>query len=208
MRKNISYFVILFLIVLVPLKVNAVCSDEEIVRLQKIANNVNVSYQYNKETEKFDIYISNLKKSLILEDKINQKKYNIDGEVVIKKQNSGIYKYYIYSANDNCNVGLLIMKYFNIPYYNEFYQREECKIEQNNSYCNKWLSNNITYDEWKNKIKESKIEDEELKEKVKYNNLENYILKFYFKYYYILLPLAIMVLSIVIYIKNKKEKIV
>ena len=47
MKKKLFFLVLLTLIVFLPKNVKAYCSDAEMVRLQKLASNVNVTYIYN-----------------------------------------------------------------------------------------------------------------------------------------------------------------
>lgn len=209
MKKKMFFLVLLTLIVFLPKNVKAYCSDAEMVRLQKLASNVNVTYIYNEKTDSFDIIITNLKKDLIIKDFYTDKTYNTDKELIIKNEGSGTHKYNIYAKNKICTTDILTTKYINTPYYNVYSSYGECDKYKNMSYCQKWLNSELSYDVWKKKIKEYNSKEQIIeKENVVYNKYFQLIANIYIKYYYIILPSIITVLAIIIYIKNKKEKLV
>lgn len=211
MKKKIIFLVLLTLIVFLPKNVKADCSDAEIIRLQKLANNVNINYTYNSKTDSFDIIITNLKKDLILKDYYTHKTYNIDKEIILRNETSGEHKYYIYAKNKTCDKDALITKHISIPFYNDFSNYSECDKYENKTYCQKWLKSPLTYEMWKNKIKEYNSKEQIIENKKEISEFDKYleiIKNVYVKYYYIILPSIITVLAIIIYIKNKKESLI
>lgn len=212
MKRYFLIFIMLFLFIL-PGKVNALCSDAEIIRLQNIAKNVQYSYEYDYNKNKFIIIFNNLSKEIVLEDVSNKKRYNTNDEIKINDVNSGMHRYSIYAENKKCTNELLISKYITLPYYNVYYNLEFCKGIEEYSYCNKWLNNQISYDVWYSKVSEYK----ESKNDKKINKIEketiidkitNLIANIYINYYYIILPVIITVLCIIIYIKNKQNDLI
>ena len=210
--KKIIYFTVLLFLVLIPKDiVKANCDDSEIVKLQKIANNVNISYTFDEKKKTFDIFISNLKKDIELKDIYNDRIYNSNNEVHIENFNSGRYIFKLYPKNKECSEYEITSKTISIPFYNSYYEKEDCKGFENNYYCLKWLKSDVDYNEWKANV--SKYEKEEVVEKETVNNTTVYKLyrkvqEFYSKYYFIILPIIIISLLIAIYVNNKKNSLV
>ena len=212
--KKIIYFTVLLFLVLMPNNiVKADCSDSEIVRLQRIANNVNYSVLYNEKTNQFTIYFSNLKKDLILNDTYTKKNYNLDGEVSIIRNASGDYKFNIYANDKECTENILISKYINVPYYNGYYNSDICKGIENYGYCAKWFKTGISNEtitkninDYRKKISVEITEKKKIETNI--DRLKKIIVELYVKYYYIILPSVILILGIIIYKNNKKNSLV
>lgn len=210
--KKIIFLVTLFLILIE--NVQASCSDDEITRLSKLANNVTVSYTYNEKTNKFMITFTNVTDDLSINDLTHNKYYSNYPEVTIKNFNSGKHKFYIYASDKNCYESALSSKYIELPYYNKYYAYNECKNFEEYSYCNKWLNSNLSYDIWKQKVDEYNKEVKKIEEKEVKNTksilyiLKDIIIQFYVSYYYIILPTIISSLCLIIYLKNKSEEII
>lgn len=210
--KKCLFLTLLFL-VFFPNKVKAECSDTEIIRLQKLARNVNVAYMYNKKNNTFIATFTNLKKDLVVYDADHEKSYNVTGELSFSNLFSGRHAYIIFAKNQTCFEDELITKYVDLPFYNHYYNLEDCKGIEDYSYCNKWIKNRLSYDIWKNKIKDykSRIKNTIEKKKKSTNYLfEIYelISKYYMEYYYIILPAIIILFGIIILIKNRKDSLV
>lgn len=193
--------------------VKAECSDEEIIRLSKIANNVTTSYEYDENTKKFKIIFTNVTKELFVTNSANNRNYNEDIELTISNLKSGDYKFNISASDKNCYNDTFVTKYIKLPYYNKYYESEECKGITNYSYCSKWVQEEISYDIFVKKINEYKesLIPEEKKEEVKETTLDKVrevIKDIYVNYYYIILPLIITILCVIIYFKDKKDQII
>lgn len=216
MKKKICFFLLLFLIVVSPKKIYAYyCSDDEMIRLQKLAQNVKISYIYNEQNNKFTIIITNLKKDLKIKYLNYGKIYSTDKEISIENSSSGKHSFMIYS-NVDCSKEYIMTKYIDIPYYNFYYKSSYCEKIENYIYCSKWLNKNINITELIEKTTEYKKEinnkkQEEIKKNKQDNTLYNIFYKIkdiYIEKYYIILPVIISVLCLIIYIKNKKNDLV
>lgn len=209
MQKKI--IILLFLLMLFPIKSKA-CSEDEIIRLSNLANNVNVVYEYNKNNDTFSIIFTNVTDELVISDYVNHKDYVASKELTIKNLKSNNYTFYIYARNKNCIENELTLKNIKLPYYNSFYNSKECENKSNFSYCSKWLNRKIEYKEWKEKIDDYKVEEEVIENNEESKSildlLKNIFVNFYITYYYILLPLIITSLCVIIYLKNKIDEII
>lgn len=202
-------FSILFIL---PYKVNAECSDSETIRLSNISNNINISYIYNDSQKKFTIKFTNLTKEIIIKDIYNNKKYNVNDELIIKNYTSGNYKFNIYS-NNKCSNEILNTKYIKLPYLNRFYDSDECKGIENYSYCNKWVPSPFEYDkfikninEYRNNLKKDEIVNKKNKENM-FDKIRKLSIEIYANYYFIILPIFIGTLLIIIFVKRKNENL-
>lgn len=214
MKKNTYFFLLMFLLVFMPLKVNAFCDDSESIRMSKLAQNLKFSYTYNETTKKFTITVANMKKDLIVEYLNTGKRYSGNKELNFYNLSSGKHTFMIYSNSDKCSGEYINTKYINTPFLNDFYNNYLCENIENYAYCQKWLKNHYSYEyqynnilEYKNSLKTST----EKKEQVEYNGFDKIfkvIRENYVKYYYIILPIVISILCLIIYIKNKKENLV
>lgn len=210
MKKIIFFLIILFS--MIP-NAKAECSDEEMIRLSKIANNITTSYEYDEKTKSFNITFTNANKKLLIKDVANDKYYNENFEFTIKNFKSGDYKFNIESSDINCTEDVLVTKYIKLPFYNKYYDTEDCEGIKEYSYCSKWIEKEIPYDIFKKKtseykeslIKEQKVEkiEEPLSEKIK-----NVVTEIYVKYYYIILPTIITLLCVIIYLKDKSDQLI
>ena len=211
MKKNICFCLLLILIVLSPKHIKASCSDSEIIRLQKLASNVNITYTANENTQKFDIIITNLKNDLVLKDVYSNKNYNTNREVKIKNASSGAHRFLIYAKDKECTSDILKEKYIKLPFYNSYYKRSECKGIENYVYCSKWMDVNLDQSVYEQKINEHLNNMKKNEVTIRENNgsgLLKKIAEIYTKYYYIIIPTAILIMCIAIYKINKKEKLV
>ena len=198
MKKNICFFLLIFLLVFIPHKVNVLCEDSELVRLSKLAQNVKFSYTYNENTSKFTITVTNTTKDLNIEYINKEKKYNSDKELNFYNLYSGKHTFMIYSKSSTCSGEYLITKYVNLPYYNTLYNSSVCNGIENYKYCQKWNAVNSNREINYRKILEYKNELlKEQNEIVIVQSDENIILKFirekYVEYYYIMLPTIISI---------------
>ena len=210
--KKIIYFTVLLFLVLIPKSVLATCDDSEITRLQRLANNVNYSVTYNEKNHLFTIYFNNLKKDLVINDTYTSENYNVNGELAIIRNASGDYKFNIYANNKECTTNTLISKYINVPYYNGYYNSDLCKNIENYGYCSKWFKTGISNETIISKINDYKknIKTEETKTEYsesKVDKIKRIITEIYSKYYFIFLPIIIVIFGIPVYIKEKNSRL-
>ena len=210
--KKILFLTLLFLVFL-PNSVKGECSDSEEIRLQKLARNINASYVYNESNDTFTLTLTNLTSDITILEIDNMRKFKTTGDLTFKNLLSGKHTYIMYPSNTECGAEELTTKYVMLPYYNQFYNSDECKGIKNYSYCNKWLNNSMSYDIWHKKVTEYKVKhQEEKKETRKTNSILSTLFEkgkdIYGKYYYIILPLIIISLATIIIVKNKKDSLI
>ncbi|MDD2377611.1 MAG: hypothetical protein PHD10_00815 [Bacilli bacterium] len=219
MRKYLKYLMFLSVLFINPLTIKAQCGYSEKVRLQKIASNVNFSYDYI-ETKKgssvnnveFIITIANIHPDIYIEDTSSGTVYTFakNSSVVTERNYSaGInVMYKIYGKTKNCNDELLLTNYVNTPNYNRFYNDEACRGIENHELCQKWSKVNLNYSDFVKKIdayKKSLIVEEEPVEPEKKTFNYNFIYFFISKYYFIIMISIIVVCLFLMYRINKKN---
>lgn len=212
---RLKYIVfIVFLISLFVGEVDAdVCDNDDMARLKEIAKLVTVTSDYIEEYEKTDNYgvynvgvhglTNEIYGELISSSSITSFNYDdsdSNGDVE-KEIISGKYKLYLYSSN--CDNTLLRKVEVVLPVYNFFSTYDECKgINENDlKVCNKFLDENITYEdfikninEYKNKIDKNKGAKE-----------ESLITKY--KYVFIIVGVVFVITIIFILIRNHKRNV-
>ena len=210
-------FLIFFLTLFIPLnKVNgASCNYQEIVRLKKIASNVNVSYVYSENNGiKFHITLVNLNKDIYFVDSTTRKKHlYINNEITISNYNDGEKVTYTFYSNDiNCTEKPLYTISISLPAYNEFYKDKVCEGAESYNLCQKWSNHNYDYDTFVKKVQNYKLqniekEKEPVEEPVVTNSLFQIILQYLVDYYYIFLMLLIIGSVIGIRVIDKQSDI-
>lgn len=204
-----KYLIIGILIVLLPISTKA-CSSSDMSVLSKMYSNVEISYLFNESTEKFEIKISNLNKNLYIYSFLNQNYiYPSSGEEIFSSVNPGSnYRFHFYGNYNSCSKSSIASKYITLPSYNKYYKDPLCKGFENYKVCQKWAKVNYTYDEFKKEIDSYKnSEPNKQKEEEEVLGFYDHLALFYKKYYYIILPLVITVLSVLIYMQYKKNKL-
>lgn len=194
------------------------CDYTLLANLKKLSSNINVTYTYYiKDNEAyFDVTLTNLQENIYFIDNYNRVYYynnTFDGVITIPGYRSGKVTFTFYSNDSECLNEKLSVKYTNLPYYNIFYNYEECKGIEEFSLCQKWSKNNYGYEEFKeqtNAYKEKKnkkeIDNNEIVSKKWFEKLVD----LYLSYYYIITPLFIIVvigiMNLIKYIKFKTNR--
>lgn len=207
MKKII--FLALLLLVFYPLNVKGECDDSDITRLQKLARNINTSYNYDESKGRFTITFTNLKSDFLLKYYNLDEEYVVNGEITFDDLSSGKHVFEIYTKDEECYDDTIATRYISLPYYNSKYNSEECKGIENYSYCSKWVKNPIDNEIWETKVKQykEKLRIQEENKKKNENSLTKKLIEFYKKYYYIILPSVIVVLAIFLIIDYNKNKL-
>ena len=189
------------------------CDSSEIARMKALINNVNISYDYvMNDYPVFSITINNITPDLYFVDSVTKVEYKYqdtnNGEIVIGgygSGNDGRYKFY--SAKSECYGLSLGTKYYKTPNYNQYYNDPLCDGLDINI-CKKWSNTNYSRPEFEQKIqeyKENKLPN--IEENTEYKKtLGEKIIEFYVKYYIYILLFIIISCSLLIYIKNKKDR--
>lgn len=208
MKKII--FSIFLSIIMIP-SIKASCTDDEMIKLSKLANNINVKEFYNKNNQSFSVKISNISREFVIS--YNGEEYFEDIEFQIDNVSSGSNKFIIYAQDKTCTSDSLVTKYINLPYENPYYDKDECIGLEDYTYCERWINSKISYETWYSKVKSYK---ENKKEEIKNENIVNesnvdkikrFLTNLYVNYYFIILPVIIIILGVVIYIRNKKDQL-
>ena len=192
------------------------CDYSTVSRLKSLVSNVNLSYDYHIDDGEvyFDITLTNIPNGVYFRDTSTNLTYTyqntLNGEIIIKNYSvsSGSYKFYSYTYGcDNISLGT---KYYRFPVYNIYYNHSLCADIPNYSLCQKWVKSSITYERFKklvNDYKESlKSKNEEPKKEEQVKSILDIIFGIYINYYYYILIFVIITCSLIIYIKQKKDK--
>ena len=213
MKKLMCLF---FFLSLIPIKnVQAKCMYSDIAELKKIAANVNYSYEYNivENEALFNITLTNLTTDIYFVDETTNKIYkNKAAEITLKNYASGetiIYKFY--PSNSDCSSTNLYTIRITLPKYNKYYNNSVCNGATEYSLCQRWSSHNLDYSSFVEKVSQYKLNKQEqqqaLSKEVDNDSLFHYIILFLTEYYYIILIILGATISIMAYIRNKRNSI-
>ena len=220
MKKNLKMIIISCVLLLgFYCKVHGLtyggCEYDKISRLKSFVSNVNLSYHYYKNNGDvyFGVTITNLVPEIYFIDSKTGIKYDyynsIDGEIVINGYQNYSGNYSFYSSNSQCYGIKLGNKYYSFPNYNNYYETPICKENSNFSLCQKWVKVTQSYSELEkiiNKYNEKNdiIEnEEEIKTEYKQTYVD-FLVKIYVRYYYYIL-IGIIVICVSIMIISKKK---
>lgn len=213
MKKYGKIIVLLAFLVFCPKHVQALlCENEEKVKWQSLAQNVNMSYDAIEKDGKvtFTVTFSNLVENMLIVDEKTGREYPYTKpELTITglRPNTS-YRYGVYTSEFRCSHTLFYTLYANIPPYNPYHNDEICRGIETYKLCQKWTNISYTYDEWKkevNQYKESLDENKPVEEVQRKESLIDKIVDFYARTYYIILPVIIIFGGIVIYVYNKRR---
>lgn len=221
MKKYFYYLVFIAILFLNPLIINAECTYSEKVRLQKIAGNINFSYDFEEKIAdgkvngiEFFITIANIHPDVYIKDTLKNVNYYYNANSPIIRNGdyiSGIATVFkVYSNVENCKNELIYTKYVNLPYYNRYYADDACKGIENYELCQRWQSTTLTYSQFIKKVneyKESIIKKPNPDETDKDDNGFDFelIYQFISKYYFVILVSVIVVCLSAIFYLNKKD---
>lgn len=211
MRKY-SYLLFIFsLFIMLPFNIKAMdesCLNSEITYYQELAKNINIDYDYIEDNESvnFSIKISNIQPNLLVHDTSKGNYYNYSSsEILLTDYKDGNnYRFDFIIESGPCSEMIVGSKYANLPSYNRFYKYDMCKGLENFKYCKKWAKVTLSEYEVKDAINKYKKNLEKEQEENNKNSI-NSILKFYLNYYYIILPIIILLGIFGIYRYNKKN---
>lgn len=174
MKEIYKYlFVFLGCMFIFPLVSNAQCSYERQAELSRIAANVKFSYTYEVGTEypKFYITVSNVTDDIYVIDEYNGIDIRGNEERTISSDDITS-NFLIYSNDVSCRDELLLTRYVNVPKFNEFSQKKECKENPDFKYCEIWGAVPGSDDEFYkelDKYKEKQLSELEKKENETFN---------------------------------------
>ncbi len=213
MKKIIKLFVLL--LVVFPTSTYAyynACNNTDTVKLNKLASNILTNYTYTETTNgiKFKIIINNLNSNLYIYDVNKKQTYYSTGEITLENYyQKQTVEYKVYSNLPYCKGYYINSIFVKLPSYNKYYKDELCVGIEDYKLCRKWINVNLSYDEFKKEI----IDYKDRLNKKDDNKMENtksiyeVILDFYLDYYYIILPITIILgVTIIFLVKKKQEK--
>lgn len=176
MKRIICGLLVIFLLLIIDVYADEICTNNEISRLKELANKVDIHYEYDIKKENVDgeeyvdynfkLVASNLNselKVIIPEDyymlKYREFKYNESKTFTIENFNMGekVTVEIRAFSNNECAGRVLLTKTISIPYYNSMYESDECKGFEDFIYCkNELTDKEVTFDEFYNKLEEYK----------------------------------------------------
>ena len=213
MRK-IKYL-ILFLF-LIPIGVSADCNNAELIRYKKLAGNVTYSVESIKgedgeETGTFNIKFTNLIEGLYVSNSFQYRDYKPNNGIATVSGYYGGVNNHFAIRNSKCPRVNLITMDIKLPIYNSYYKEEVCKNYQTIPVCQKWVTSPVDEEAIQNYIDKNTIKKEEVINKKDVKGIFDYVLDYYVKYYYIAIPITIVILVLIILIykiyKRKKESL-
>lgn len=148
------------------------CDSTDIQRLRVVADDVDISYEYNDDIydadgfliyDTYKVIISNLSDELyVIESKTNLdlRNYSVnDGSITIDRLYSGKKNFKIYSKN--CDNKVLKNYSVNLPKFNSYSTDPNCEGHENLDICQKFYdSSNVDYNEFMKLIEKSDNENE------------------------------------------------
>ena len=218
--KNIICALIVSMISFYTTNVFAIneCTKEEQSRLQELANNIKIKYDYKLieddiDGEVYDVYpiyrleMLNSNIDLRYEYKFadeSEKKAIRDYEIRDLEVDDGdVIDFYIYSYTDNLCTNQFIKKIrVVLPTYNSFYyfNKEECLEYSDFKYCKEFMdTGNKSYEEIEELFTEYKNEKKTKKK-------DNFIIKYFWYIFGGVLGLGALAFGIVVIVKKVKEK--
>ncbi len=205
--------IFVFLLFMFMPSMKAACDYQTLADLKKVANNVSFTYDYKIKNDDatFKIRIANLFSNIYIQDSISNRTYRNEGssDIVTKSYDSGLtLRFDIYASKGDCRDSLLTSKYVKLPYYNKYYSDAVCKGVSNYSLCERWSQVNLDYStfyqsvlNYKKRVSEEQVTKEEEKSETIFDSLAD----FWVKYYYVFLPLIIIICIVVIVRTIKKD---
>lgn len=211
------FLIIMFLLV-IPIKVSAICPYEEKVRLNNIAKNLDLTYDYYYVDNKvrFTITITNLHPDIYIYDKEHFLKlyyntmYDNSKEISINGFLSGeSYIFQIYGNTPNCMNELIMTQYKTVPAYNAYSTDPLCIGIEEFDLCQKWKSAPISYDEFVRLVTEYKdskeVEEEKEKEEIKDFSYYIRLVLDHVSEYYIFYVAAMILMGILVYLLRQND---
>lgn len=211
------FIIFIFAIFLIPNVYAEDCDSTDIKRLRVLANDVDISYEYNDDIydsdgfKIFDTYkvvVSNLSDELyVIESKTNLdlRSYSVnDGSITIDRLYSGNKSFKIYSKN--CSNKLVRTYNVNLPKFNNYSNDPNCEGHENLEVCQKFYdSSNIDYEEFMSIIdnsdrKADDVDNDKSKDENKYIKFikDNYI--------YISIGSGVLIIIIIVLIVLRHKK--
>lgn len=160
-KKVLLQLLFVFFCFFIVDNVSAACTTSELNTLKQLAYNINFSYELHDDTYNeehiyyFDILATNFSDQFYMIDTDGQEFYYMenleeDGLRNLRVVREGIsYKVDIYASNvTNCGGTKIMSKEINLPYYNDYSQREECEGIEDFDLCQPYYDGYIESEEY------------------------------------------------------------
>ena len=201
--KRVSYIGCLLLFIIIStVSVKAEeCTYAELKELKQLAQKVQISYEYSEKSKVFNLSIYNLSDKVVLGNSYyvyNTTIRNFDSLTSGENRNFKL----VGGNATNCKDELLRTIQVKVPYYNRFYNSEQCKDLDKLTLCKKWTNtSNITQEQFEKKIKEYLTKKEK-----KTSFIDDTIQFIKDNYIYIGISFGVILIIIVIVVYQKKFK--
>lgn len=215
MKRYLFIFTFICLL-FIPGKVSARCSDQEIIRLQKIANNIAYSKTYRENNGRmvFDITLTNVTNDVYLYDFINRRNiYASNQPITLYGYGDGkTVSYTVKSNYGSCRGEVIKTISVTLPAYNSYYNDPLCD-GISFKLCNRWYNTqNLSYDDFVKQVKayRKKLEavEEPVVEPEQKPTWQSLLLTMFTEYYiYLFIPI-IIIAGGSIYVLRKNEEII
>ena len=222
--KNIKYilFTLLFLFFNV-ICVNASCTDEELLELKNLADDINITYKHLGKVEndegifynRFDITVKNIPDDFYILTLDNTIKMVPSNKTIKKMFNNGTWYFDIYS--NKCDEKISVIKVY-IPKFNKYSLDPLCEGVDGDKFplCGKYYeyTDDITPTEFQERVKHYRLiynikqNDTDLSEennfKVVFNNVFNFVSEY--RIYFLIVLLCLFISTIVVIIVRRSKK--
>lgn len=210
--KKIAFWILTLIII--PNSIKAYeCSNTDKERLQKLANNVGIAIEEQNDN-KFSATFTGVSKEIEIYNPITYLyNYNVSddvfGETTINNLKPGnTYKFKIYGYS-KCYYETLRTITVNIPTLNKYYDDQICQNAREYALCQKWVTSNLTYEEFTNKVNDYILNRDSKKDNIDNdNNAKNFdFFQFYEKYYVptFIAMICILIILILLWIRENKK---
>lgn len=204
MNKRIIFLLLLIL----PITIKADCSNQDLSRYKSLATQINYYTDFNESNKKFNITIYNLSNELILNNRVTDDSYYSQekiGETRINDVTDGTtFKIYVFPKNGECSDYIVKSLYIKLPNYNQYYEEEICK-NNDNVLCSKWTNTSVyTKEQFIEKVKSETKEEEPIVEE---EPEEKYgIFDFLADYYIPIIIAAVIIIIGTKYLIERRKK--
>ena len=212
-KKILKISFLYFFLSLLPISAKAFCRESSMSSLKELASNINVSYSYKIQDDYalFDVTLDNVFGEVYVLDE-NQNRYDYNkynkGVLVFTNLSQGKnYAFQIYANGGECGDAYLTTVYATTPTYNRYYNSNICSNAKEYELCGRWVSHNLNYHDFVNKVKEyvEKKDNDKTIEDNKSIPTISYVLNFIEMYYVYIIITIVIVILLIKYIKYKRD---
>lgn len=212
MKKTFIFISFLLVSVMFPLKIQAYCTFKDKTKLMRQASNISSTYLFDENSKTFNIILNNIPNQFTIRDTTKEDRYNaINQEINLKGYQPGeSYRFEVYSENSDCIFDSLRSIYITLPTYNTNYTNPLCKGLEEYSICQKWgkyIPNQNDFKKEINRIRKAESDQNKKESENEKASILTQFIQIVQKYYYIEIPVIIILLVIVMYKQNKKGKL-